>query len=294
MDLVTHSVLIISAVAVTLGLLYLRLWISQIERRDFMFFSLSCFVAAVYSWLEIAAMSTDSILTISSLLWWAQILAGLTIISVAIFLKTYLKSGRPWLFWSVICLCIAGLFINIVLPAQTAFREVTSINHVTFLNESLSVPVGVNGFSGVMILVSLIAFLMFCFDSAVAVWHRGERRKALVFGGGVAFFTSLVAMISIAIIWFPADTPLIAGPAVMFLVVAVGYELNYDIYRSTKSTAASKYDETDLGEIIDQLHLSAGTADVGAWIRSADGELIWASEKWYELFELDPSTAISC
>ena len=91
MDLVTHAVLVLSAVAITLGLLYLRFWLSDKGRKDFLFFAIACFSAGVYSWFEIAIMNTDSLEAMGDLLWWAQFPAGFTVISVSLFLYLYLN-----------------------------------------------------------------------------------------------------------------------------------------------------------------------------------------------------------
>ena len=114
MDLVTHAVLVLSAVAITLGLLYLRFWFSERSRKDFLFFALACFSTAVYSWFEIAIMNSDSLEHTARLLWWAQFPATFAVISVPLFLYLYLNNRRRWLFWSIVSLrvCIAPLALS--------------------------------------------------------------------------------------------------------------------------------------------------------------------------------------
>ena len=288
MDLVTHSVLVMSAVALTLGLLYLRFWISQVERTDFIYFAMACFWVAVYSWFEMAIMNTDSTYEIGWMLWWASIPAGFTIIAVASFLYRYL-SGRKWLFWTVVGLRTIGLVANLFLYPNIYFRSITRIDHVTILREPLSIPIGEGSPWAMINQASLVLFLIFSIDSMIKVWRRGDRRKAIMFGGGVSLFVIYAAAVNISITWFPTGLPLLASPAIIFVVLSMGYELNYDMHRSARLANELSAREAELRESIEQLHLSASAADVGVWIRSAKGEIIWASDKWYELFELEPS-----
>src|SRR5947209_20472694 len=116
MDLVTHSVLVMSAAMITLGLLYLRFWITQTDRLDFLFFTFACISAAIYAWFEIGIMSADSIERMSQLLWWSQIPAGIAIISVASFLYRNLNAGNKWLFWAMVTTRTFGILLNLALP----------------------------------------------------------------------------------------------------------------------------------------------------------------------------------
>jgi len=73
----------------------------------------------------------------------------------------------------------------------------------------------------------------------------------------------------------------------MSAVAAVLALLTYRFWFLAKNFKAKEY---ELSESIKQLQMSAGAADVGVWLRKFDGDLIWASDKWYELYELEPGT----
>lgn len=293
MDLVSHSVLIMSAVAITLGLLYLRFWISQRDRVDFLLFSACCFSAGVYAWLETAIMKTESIEEMSRFVWWAQLPAGLAIISVASFLFRYLKAGDKRLYIGFVVTRILGIVLNFFLTPSISYRRITSINYTTFLGEKLSIPVGEASPFSLVNQFALIILLAFCVDTAINVWSGGERRKAVIFSGGVACFVVYAIIMSVSLIWLPTGLPMLASPAIMLVVLAMGYELNSDLHSSAILAKTLTLREAELRESIKQLNLSADAADVGVWIRSADGELIWASDKWYELFGLDPRKRIT-
>ena len=289
MDLVTHSVLVMSAVAVTLALLYLRFWFSQTDRTDFILFALSCFWTAVYAWFEIAMMNTTSVQSLSELLWWSQLPAGFAVISVITFVYRYLEGGRRWLYWLVVGLRSFGILLNLVLTPNIVFRRVTGINYVTFLGEEISIPVGDASPFVLINEASLFLLLVFCVDAAIQVWRRGERRKAIIFGGGVACFGLYSLIVSASGVWLSTTLPTIASPAIMFVVMAMGYELNYDMHRSARLAKTLESREAELRESLKQLRLSADAADVGVTIRTAEGDVVWASNKWYELFDVEPS-----
>ena len=293
MDLVTHAVLVLSAVAITLGLLYLRFWFSERSRKDFLFFALACFSTAVYSWFEIAIMNSDSLEHTARLLWWAQFPATFAVISVPLFLYLYLNNRRRWLFWSIVSLRVLGLLANFFLTPSINFRELTRIDHVNILGEVLSVPVGIGSPWGLINLAAQILFLIYCIDTTITVWRRGEHRKAVIFGGGVTAFFAFTGAIATSVVWFPLGLPLLASPAIMFLVLGIGFELNYDLHRSAQLAETLEHKESELRESLGQLRLSADAANVGVWIRDMKGNLLWGSEKYYELFDFDSSKRLT-
>jgi signal transduction histidine kinase len=78
---------------------------------------------------------------------------------------------------------------------------------------------------------------------------------------------------------------LVTQSLLVMSAVAVGLALL--TYRFWFLAKNFKSKESELSESIKQLQLSAGAADVGVWLRTFDGDLIWASDKWYELYELE-------
>jgi len=78
----------------------------------------------------------------------------------------------------------------------------------------------------------------------------------------------------------------------LIVISAIGVALamlTFYFWSRSKNFKAKEY---ELTENIKQLRLSAGAADVGVWMRTLDGDLIWASDKWYELFGLEPGTDV--
>ena len=290
MDLVTHSLLVLSAVAIALALLSFRFWTTQKNHTEFLLFSLFCISSAVYSWFEMVILVSDSTAEMGEYIWWSQVPAGIAFISVAAFLYIYLKAGHPWLFWAAVGLRASGMFANLFLSPNILFSKIIAIRYVTSLGERLSIPIGSGNPWSLINHASIVCFLVFCIDASITTWRRGDRQKAIVFGGStiVSLVFSLAVLTST--VWSSDGFPVLASPAFIFVILAMGYELNSELYNTAILAKTLEAKESELRESIKQLQLSAGAADVGVWLRSFDGHLMWASDKWYELYELEPET----
>lgn len=293
MELVSHSMLFLSAVCLFVGLLNLRFWFGDRKRLECLAIAFSCFSITLYSWFEITLMNTTSPAGFSSTVRWGHIPAAAAIISIAWFVRIYLRPKRSWLLWTVVGARLLGLAINFTASTNINFREITAISRVSFLGEELSAPIGTPNPWVFVNHIGVLLFLLLCIDGSITAWRRGERRKAWTMGGGAIFFAVATSAISIAWVWGDGHMPIMASAGFFFIVGAMALELNYDMRR----TAMLEIDLADrmgkLNEAAQQLDLSAHAADVGIWTRDLAYKEIWASPKWFELYGLEPSNSLT-
>jgi signal transduction histidine kinase len=285
--------LIASAVCLTLGAIHLRFWITERDRWDNLAFAVGCASIAVYSWLEIAMLHAGSPAEYGDLLRWAHVPAAVAIISIAAFVRFNLHARMSWLFWSLCGLRILTLILNFVFTPNINFRQITSIRQISLLGESVSIPVGVTNPWMLVGQIALLLFVLYCADGVMAAWRGGDRRKALIVGGGILLFALAAALMGIFVFWGGARLPLIISPFFLLIVVAIGYELNSDIRRSATLTEDLKKREAELREEMLQSDLSASAANVGIWTKHLGEEIIWASKKWRELLAFEASQSIT-
>ncbi|MDM7922507.1 MAG: histidine kinase [Pyrinomonadaceae bacterium] len=293
MDLITHSVLIVAALCFALGAINLRLWFGQRERLDLLAMVFVCFFGVVYSLFEAAWLKTESPVIFGQIARWSQIASWGSIVSLAVFLHLHLRAGRKWLLGSLIVLRTIGLAINFAMPVNIQFLEMTAVEQVTILGEQLSYPIGVPNPWHAIQALTLILLLAYSLDALISVWRRGEHRKALIFGGGVALLSLTSLAMAAAIIWFSVRLPPFASPAFLFVVVGMAFEFDYDLRRSAKLAGELTDRERELTETLERLNLSASAGHVGIWSRELGTDSLWVSQKMRELFEFDAEETVT-
>ena len=290
MDLISHSVLVVAAVCFTLGLINLRLWLGDRTHLDPLAIAAVCSFGGAYALFEVSWLHNTSPAEFGEIARWSQIASWGAIVSLAIFLRVHLQAGRAWLFWSIVGLRTFGLLINFAMPVNIQWREVTAIEQIRVLGENVSYPIGVaNPWHAVQVL-TLVLLLVFALDACISVWRRGQHRRAVIFGGGVALLSLTTIVMAGAVIWLSIKFPPFASPALMFVIVGMAVEFDYDLRRSKRLAGELTHREVELTDALEQLNLSANAAHVGIWSRVLGTNRFWASEKMRELFELDGSS----
>jgi two-component system, LuxR family, sensor kinase FixL len=56
--------------------------------------------------------------------------------------------------------------------------------------------------------LSLLLLVIFAADAAITAWRRGDRRQALVLGGGIVFLASMGTMRAILVFWGIISAPI--------------------------------------------------------------------------------------
>src|SRR6266704_1381186 len=111
------------------------------------------------------------------------------IASLVAFVRLYLRAGRRWLAWTVVGVRTLSLTLNFIFSPNINYRQITTLRHISFLGESVSVATGVPNPWMLVAQLSLLLLVIFVTDAAIAVWRRGDRRQALMVGGSVLLFT---------------------------------------------------------------------------------------------------------
>lgn len=292
MDLVTHSVLIISAVCLTLGLINLRFWISR-RRSEFLAVGLAGVSVAVYSWFEVAMAGTDSVEFYRSLMRWGQIPIFVVFVSIASFLYVHMEAKRRWMLRLFIGTRLLGASISFLFPVSIHFREITALGHVTVLGETLAYPIGVPNPWVLIHYLSFIILMIFTVDTTAEVWRRGMRRKALVFGAGFVLFTVAAFAIGAMVVWGEGRVPVITSPAILFVIIAFSFELNYDLRRSVRLARKLASTEAIIQDDAESLRLSASAANLGLWKRNLADDTVAATDEWYRLLGYEPGTKLT-
>jgi len=283
MGAVSGAMLIISGVYLTLGLMYLRFWWDERARLSYLAFTISCLSYAIYAWFELGMIKASRPEEFLFYAWWAFVVGGVGITSFAWFGYLHLQ-GRKWLFLLYAAMRGLALVLHLIMANGINFRQITSVGTRSVLGEALSYPVPVPNPWMLLPHLSHAVLIVFFLDASVRCWRRGEHRMAWTFGTGTILFGAATLALPTMALWGLAPIPLFATCFVLFIVVPMLYELNYDMHRSAMLTEKLAEREDQLTETLEQLQLSALAGNVGMWTRSIDGEILWTSAKAAEIW----------
>jgi two-component system, LuxR family, sensor kinase FixL len=278
-----------AAACLTLAAIYLLVWYKQREDWAHLVFSFTAVAAAAIAAFELAMMHAETVGRYEALIRWIHVPVWVLIVSLVSFVRLYLHAGRPWLAWSICGLRTLVLILDFIFTPNLNFRHITSLRQFPWWGgEIISVPIGVANPWGVLSSLSLLLLLIFFVDATIAVWRRGDRRRALVVGGSM-IFGSILAWHVPLVIWGIIDIPFFLCFAYSGIVAAMAYELSYDLLHAAQLTRRLQASEADLRETQERMELAAGAAELGMWMWDIVRNEVWITDKGRALFGFEPS-----
>jgi PAS domain S-box-containing protein len=275
-----------SSACLTMAWIHGFIWLRKRDAWANLLFMLAAVGTAALAWSELAMTRAESVSQFASAILWARLSICVIILSLAGFVRLYLRAGRIWLLWTVCGLRIFYL-CSTVLSGQTAtFHEAAGIRTVPFLGERITVqavtaphPWGLLGQLSVWVLMIYVA------DAAIAVWRRGDRRLASVVCGSILLFLLPMAGHTALIVLSILPPPGAASLFYLGIIAAMGYELAGAPLRAAQL-------ERDLRARDEQIALAAEAANLGfAFWQFARNE-IRATDHWRALLGFEKSEAL--
>jgi two-component system sensor kinase FixL len=278
MSWVTVMFSMIASACLTMALIYGFIWARKREVWVNLLFAITCLGTALTAGLELAAMRAESPAEFALALRWEHVSLWMGILALLGFVRLYLRAGRMWLLWTVCGLRTISLFSNFLTGQNLSYREISSINHIPFLGETVSI-IGEGAGNPWMIIaqLGLWALAIFVVDAAIAVWRRGDHRLAAVVGGSLVFFVLGGAGQAALIFWGAIHWPLTSSLFFLGTIAAMGYALGGEALRAAKQS-------DDLRALTRQIDLAANAANLGFWFRDYARNEIEATPQWRAQF----------
>jgi two-component system sensor kinase FixL len=267
----------IASAYLTTALTYTFIWWRQRDAWAYLLFALAALGAAALAACDMAQMLAKDPAQYSSGVRWEQLSLWALILPLTGFVRLYLRAGRTWLLWSICGLRTLSLFLNFLTGQNLNYREVTSLRHISFLGESVSIAQAVPNPWMLVGQLSLLAFVIFAVDAANSVWRRGERRLAVIVGGSIVIFMLAGSVQGMLICWGYVQWPLTPSLFYVGIVAAMGYELGGEALRAARLAG-------DLRARDQQMTFAAEAASLGFWFREFAGDEFWGSDQWRVLF----------
>jgi two-component system sensor kinase FixL len=282
-----------AAACLTLAAIYLLVWSKHREDWVHLLFSCTAISVAVISGFELAAMRSDTTQQFGALLRWAHVPLWALIVSLVWFVRLRLRAGRMWLAWSVCALRSLALFLNFLLQPNLNYRQITSLRQFSWWGEKISVAVGVPNPWTLIGYLGLLLLLVFLIDATVAAWRRGDRRQALIVGGGAIFFVAMGWAQSSLVIWGVIRTPFLISFCYLGIVVAMAYELSSEVLRAAQIAGQLRSSEADLRATEQRMDLAASAAGLGMWVWDIVRNETWVTDHCRALFGFAPSEPVN-
>jgi len=222
-----------SAASLTLGVVHLFVWFKQRSQvAHLLFFALAA-SATAFGVFELAMMHAPSPSAYAETLRWAHVPLAMFVLSIVWFVRFHFGAGRLWLAWAATGVRLLGLALNFATGVNINFAEVTAMDRLTLWGGTVvSGPVGIANPLAIVPQVGNLLLAVFVVDASVTLWRRGgadARRRAAVVGGGVVLCIAAVAGFAALITLGVVHAPTIVMPGVFIIVLAMGYELGWDL-----------------------------------------------------------------
>jgi two-component system sensor kinase FixL len=261
-----------------------------------LFFSLAALSVAGIASGELAMMHAHTIEGIGRAQQWTHVPVFLLVVAITGFVYLYFGTGRLWLGVTACVARLVGLVINFAFPPNLNFREITGVRLFKFLGETVATPEGViSAWTRVGELSSLL-LLIFVIDASFRLWRQGgaqSRRRAAVIGGSIVLFILLAAGLSALIHTKVLHTPYLISFPFLGVIVAMGFELSYDILRAAETTRELRISEAALRESDMRMSLAASAANLGLWVWDIERDDIWITPEGRTFFGISESERLN-
>jgi two-component system, LuxR family, sensor kinase FixL len=261
-----------------------------------LFFAVAALAVAGIAFGELAIMHSRTTVEIGRTQQWTHCPIFFLYVGVVGFVATYFGTGRLWLGIAACVARLLSLVINFAFPPNLNFREITGLRHFPFLGEAIAMPEGVfNPWTRLGELSSLL-LLAFVVDASITLWRRGSaegRRRAGVVGGSITLFIVLAAGISALIHATVVQMPYLISFPFLGVILAMGFELSYDILRAAQTQRQLQISDSALQESEVRMSLAASAGNLGLWTWNIPRDDIWLNDTGRALFGLTDSRPIN-
>ena len=281
MSWVTVIWAMIASACLTLALVHMLVWLRGREAYANLLFAFTAFGTAGFAGCELWMMRAESPVEFGMALRWTHVPVWVLIVSLVGFVRFYLHAGRPWLAWTVCGVRTLSLFLDFVFSPNLNYREISGLQHVPFLGETVVTADGVRSPWMLLGHLSLLLLMIFVLDAAITVRKRGDRRRAAMVGGSIAFFVIAATTEAILSIWGIIHAPIMASPFFMVTVLAMSYELSQNVLRAERLSS-------DLRDSQQRMALATQAANLGLWVWEVSKDEIWMTDKGRALFGFTP------
>jgi len=274
-----------AAVCLTLAGIHFTVWLKARRVWGHLFFTFSAVTSAMVAAGELVLMRTESVERFGMVMWLTHIPIWVLVVSVVWFTRFHLRAGWPWLGWAATATRTLAMIVNFFSTPNINYKRITSLNHLSFLGESISIPEGVFSSWSYIGKASSLLLLLFLVTATVEVWKRRGQRLHLFLCGSMVFFITAAALHTALVEKGIVQSPYVISVAFLGVVLTMAYGSSADVLRASQLVA-------ELRESEERMTMAAEAANLGFWVFDRAKQEIWATHKWRAMFGFSDSERI--
>jgi len=247
--------IIMIGASLMLGVVHLFVWKKQPSQHVSLLFFVLAGSAATYGAFELARMHAATPASLAAVVRWSHVPLAMVIISIVGFVRLYFNAGRLWLAYAVVGLRLAALALNFLTGVNVIFREITALDHLQLWGGAVVVgPIGVPNPWVIVPQLSNLLLVAFIVDASITLWRRGgtvARRRAALVGGSLALCIATAGSFSALVVTGVVHAPTILMPGFFIVVLAMGYELVWDLVTAGQLAAHLRASEQRFRAVVE-------------------------------------------
>jgi two-component system sensor kinase FixL len=287
----------LASTSLTFTLLHLFIWAKGIKPWANLSFAAAAAASAVVTVMELMAMRATSVEQMATILRWVHLPILVLWLGILFFVRCYFDAGRSWLAWTGGCLRVFALILSLTTGQNLFFEEITGLKKVAiFGGETISIAQGMLNPWYIIGPLSALTLAAFVLDAAFTLWRRGtetDRRRAVVFCGTITFFLLTAVLHAMLVNAGIIDSPYIVGLSFLPILVAMSYELSYDLLHSVQLSQSLLVSEAGLRVSKQRMSLAASAAELRLWEWDIVHDIIWSADKNFQLYGLSEKQTIT-
>ena len=150
---------------------------------------------------------------------------------------------------------LVALALNFLTGVNVNFREITALDHLQLWGGAVVAgPVGIPNPWAIVPQLSNLLLVVFIVDASITLWRRGgllARRRAALVGGSLALCTFAAASLAALVVTGAVHAPTILMPGFFIVVLAMGYELVWDLTAAAQLAAQLRASEQRFGAVVE-------------------------------------------
>ena len=287
MSWITILYVMMAALSTTIAGIYLAAWLMQRDAWAYLIFALLALSIAGLAATELWMLRALTPGEYATALRWFQVPTWSGFVALVGLVYLRLRPRFLWVGWLAVGFRTVSLVANFVSGPNLNFTELTAIEHIRLLGESVALvragvpnPWMLTGQAGLLLL------LLFILDGGVSAWRRGEGARSL--GLTISIFVgALVGKVQVVLVfWNFASLPILVTPLFLLVAAVMGSELSLGLLRATRAERDVQIMDAALSASELRLSLAAEAADAGFWGLDCQSGEVWATAKTRELFDL--------
>lgn len=261
MNLVTIIWSFIASVCLTLTIINLQVWIRRRTAWTNLLISVMAAATAVTAFCELSMMMAETPQEYGHTMQWIHVPLWVIFISLVLFTRTYLHAGRQWLAWTVCGLRTLSLVLNFVFTPNLGYREISYLQQVHFLGETIYIAKGVVNPWMLTAQMSTLLLAIFVVDAAISMNRQLASRRTAVLSSAMVFFILASVIQSILVFWGRVSMPITISVFSLGFVWTAAYEMSIDIQRAAELSDELRKSVKRLRDI---------TSSIGDWVWEVD------------------------